>query len=176
MLFMRQLCSPKPDVFTDLQYYKRCLSFVNLECMSGYTSRGNICYKKFSRRPWTIAKCPKVGDEQTVFASPETEDENTFIYKTFSEPSGQTLWINARVCGEEKLCGQDFGKVYYHNFVGTFPTTGCVEMPNGKNGQWVAKNCDRPPFVSNYYVCKYGKCRHEYCIGCQNILYNMLRA
>ena len=109
------------------------------------------------RRPWQVARCPKINGKQTVFVSPETEDENAFIYKYFSEELGWSLWMNARVCGPEKLCDQAFAKVFYHNFDGAFPRSGCAEMPVGKNGKWVAKSCNQ----GSYYVCKYGKsCMH----------------
>ena len=125
----------------------------NLECQGDDISRGNICYKKMFRRPWEVARCPEVDGEQTEFVSPETEDENAFIYKHFSEAFKRSLWMNARVCGTGKLCDQAFAKVFYHNFDGAFPTNGCAEMPDGKKGQWVAKSCS----AALYYVCKYGK-------------------
>ena len=103
-----------------------------------------------TRRPWQIARCNK-GD---TFVSAENEDENQFIYEKFVKTSHKSLWMNARVCGKGKLCNQNYGTVYYHNFIGTFPSKGCVEMLSGKNGKWVAKeNCKVP----DYYVCKYGK-------------------
>ena len=107
-----------------------------------------------TRRPWQIARCSQ-GD---TFVTAENEDENQFIYETFVKPSRTSLWMNARVCGKGKLCDQTFGTVYYHNFMGTFPSTGCVEMLFGKNGKWVAKDCRAP----NIYVCKYGKYDHIY--------------
>ena len=89
-----------------------------------------------------------------MFVTSENVDENAFIYQNFVKKYKKTFWMNARVCGEQKLCRDDFGTVYYHNFSGAFPKVGCVEMTLEGGGKWSAGNCKKP----NYYICKHGKC------------------
>ena len=119
------------------------------ECRPGYIARGDFCYKRMNKRPWVIARCRNNGEE---FLSIENEKENQFIYEQFVKPSGRSFWINARSCGGDKLCNQDYGPVFYHNFVGKFNNARCVEMPNGRDGKWVVKNCR----AASFYICKYG--------------------
>ena len=121
----------------------------DVDCKPGYISRGNLCYKKMGRRPWVVAKCRR-GD---VFVSAEDEDENKFIYDKFVKPSRQSFWMHARVCGNAKLCHQDYGPVFYNNVEGELPNSGCAQMVYGKEMKWVVKSCRAAAF----YVCKYEK-------------------
>lgn len=117
-------------------------------CKRGYLSRGKFCYKKMSKKPWKDAECP-TGEQ---FVSPENEDEDNFIYTKFVVPWKQPFWINARVCGVNKLCRKDMSVVYYHNFLGRFPRSGCVEMAFGYNGKWSSVgNCGKESF----YICEH---------------------
>ena len=102
-----------------------------------------------TRRLWNVVRCPIDHD----FVSPGNEDENAFIYEKFVHQSGQSFWMNARVCEKWKLCDQDFGTVIYSNIVGKFPNKGCIEIPNGENGKWIANDCK----AASYYICKYGQ-------------------
>mgnify|MGYP002803851178 FL=1 len=121
----------------------------NVDCKPGYKPHGNLCYKRMGRRPWAIAKCQR-GDE---FVSAENEDENRFIYDTFVKPSKKPFWMHARICGERKLCQQDYGPVFYNNVEGGLPSSGCVQLPYGKGMKWVVTSCKAIAF----YVCKYEK-------------------
>ena len=140
--------------FADFEHYKLnhlivILIFAVLDCKPGYETHGNLCYKKMNRRPWVIAKCLP-GDQ---FVSAENEDENKFIYDTFVEPSKEAFWMHARICGERKLCQQDYGPVFYNNVEGDLPNSGCVQLPYGRGMKWVIKSCKTAAF----YVCKYGE-------------------
>lgn len=66
-----------------------------------------------TRRPWNVARCPIDHD----FVSTGNEDENAFIYEKFVHQSGQSFWMNARVCEKGKLCDQGYGTVIYSNIV-----------------------------------------------------------
>jgi hypothetical protein len=101
------------------------------------------------RRPWHIAKC----EQGQQFVSAENENENKFLYETFVKPARKSLWMQAIVCAQGKLCHQDYGPVFYNNVDGDLPDSGCVEMPYGGEMKWVVKNCSAAAF----YVCKYGK-------------------
>ena len=88
-----------------------------------------------------------------MFVTSENVDENAFIYQNFVKKEKKTIWMNARVCGEQKLCRNDFGTVFYHNFAGPFPNAGCAEITVERGGKWSARNCRN----ANYFICKHGK-------------------
>ena len=100
--------------------------------------------------PWHDATCS--GNYE--FMVPKSTAENSFIYDNFVKPEGFSLWMNARKGGE---CGQNIcdknGMMldYINNNLGK---DGCVQMKNGKNGDWtVNTNCNGFAF----YICKYSE-------------------
>ena len=102
-----------------------------------------------TKSPWQDANCP----EGNQFMSVKDQDENKFIYEKFVKQLRKSIWMNARVCKSSKLCARDSTNDLYHNFVGEFPTDGCVVMRNDENGMWITESCE----AEFSYICKYEK-------------------